>query len=111
MHIDHVDLSGQFHNFSSFNRFGTKTIKIEQPNLIGMAQDVPNDLKDLLVRFVQIYSSVTDLELDHYLNPKPWFMPLNSNLAAREAAHYFLIAASLSDSRLTGNPRNIRMLL
>ncbi len=76
-----------------------------------MTQEVPNDLKDLIMRFVQIYSSVTDLELDHYLNPKPWFMPLNSNLAKREAAQYFLLAASLSDYRLTGNPRNIRMLL
>ena len=76
-----------------------------------MALEVPNNLKDLLMRFVQIYSGVTDLELDHYLNPKPWFMPLNSNSAKREAAHYFLLAAALSDNRLTGNPRNIRMLL
>ena len=76
-----------------------------------MAQEVPDDLKVLIVRFVQIYSSITDLELDHYLHPKPWFMPLNSNLAKKEATQYFLLAASLSDYRLTGNPRNIRMLL
>lgn len=78
---------------------------------MNMAQEVPDDLKDLIVRFVRIYSGVTDLALDHYLNPKPWFMPLNSILAKREAAHYFLLAASLSDNRLTGNPRNIRILL
>lgn len=76
-----------------------------------MPQDVPTDLKDLIVRFVQTYSSVPDLELDLYLNPKPWFMPLNSNEAKQEAAHYFLLAAALSDYKLTGNPRNVRILL
>ena len=76
-----------------------------------MPQEVPNDLKDLIVRFVQTYSSVPDLELDLYLNPKPWFMPLNSNEAKKEAAHYFLLAAALSDYKLTGNPRNVRILL
>ncbi len=76
-----------------------------------MPQEVPDDLKDLIVRFVQTYSSVPDLELDLYLNPKPWFMPLNSNRAKQEAAHYFLLAAALTDYQLTGNPRNVRMLL
>jgi hypothetical protein len=76
-----------------------------------MTELVPNDLKDLIVRFVQTYSAVTDLELDLHLHPKPSFMPLNSYPAKREAAHYFLLAASLSDYRLTGNPRNIRLLL
>ena len=76
-----------------------------------MTQEVSNALKDLIVRFVQTYSSIVDLELDENLDPKLWFMPLNSNEAKREAAHYFLLAASLSDYKLTGNPRNIRMLL
>ena len=77
---------------------------------MNMAQEVPDDLKDLIVRFVRIYSGVTDLALDHYLNPKPWFMPLNSILAKKKLP-LFLLAASLSDNRLTGNPRNIRILL
>src|SRR3989304_76322 len=76
-----------------------------------MPQEVPNGLKELIVRFVQTYSSVPDLELDLYLNPKPWFMPLNSNESKREAAHYFFHAAALSDYMLTGNPRNVRILL
>ena len=76
-----------------------------------MPQEVPQDLKDQIVRFVQTYSSVPDLELDLYLNPKPWFMPLESNEAKREAAHYFLLAAALSDHMLTGNSRNVRILL
>ncbi|MGA3060018.1 MAG: DUF2400 family protein [Candidatus Bathyarchaeia archaeon] len=76
-----------------------------------MTEQVPNDLKDLIVRFVQTYGGVTDLELDLHLHPKPSFMPLNSYPAKREAAHYFLLAASLSDYQLTGNPRNIRLLL
>jgi hypothetical protein len=76
-----------------------------------MPQEVPNDLRDKIVRFVETYSSVPDLELDLYLNPKPWFMPLNDDGAKREAAHYFLQAVALSDYMLTGNPRNVRMLL
>jgi hypothetical protein len=76
-----------------------------------MPQEVPNGLKELIVRFVETYSSVPDLELDLYLNPKPWFMPLNSNKAKQEAAHYFLLAAALTDYQLTGNPRNVRLLL
>jgi len=76
-----------------------------------MPPEVPAALKDLIVRFVQTYSSVPDLELDLYLSPKPWFMPLNSEEAKREATHYFLLAAALSDYKLTGNPRNVRLLL
>jgi hypothetical protein len=76
-----------------------------------MPQEVPSSLRDLIVHFVETYSSVPDLELDLYLNPKPWFMPLNSDEAKREAAHYFLLAAALSDYKLTGNPRNVRLLL
>ncbi len=76
-----------------------------------MPQEVSTSLKDLIVRFVETYSSVPDLELDLYLNPKPWFLPLNSDQAKQEAAHYFLLAAALSDHKLTGNPRNVRLLL
>jgi hypothetical protein len=76
-----------------------------------MPQEVSGELKDQIVRFVQTYSSVPDLELDLYLNPKPWFMPLNSSEAKREASHYFLLAAALSEHNLTGNPRNVRILL
>ena len=76
-----------------------------------MDHEVPTDLKDLIVQFVNTYSNVVDLELDQNLDPKLWFMPLNSAAAKKEAAHYFLLAASLSDHKLTGNPRNIRMLL
>ncbi len=76
-----------------------------------MSEKVPQDLKDLVISFVQTYSNVTDLELDLHLNPQPHFMPLNSDSSKREAAHYFLLAAALSDYQLTGNPRNIQLLL
>ena len=76
-----------------------------------MTQEVSQDLKDLIVQFVQIYSSIVDLELDENQNPKRWFMPLSNYRAKKEAAHYFLIAAALSDYQLTGNARNVRILL
>jgi hypothetical protein len=76
-----------------------------------MPHEVSEELKTQIVRFVQTYSSVPDLELDLYLNPKPWFLPLNSAEAKRVSAHHFLLAASLSDHNLTGNPRNVRILL
>ncbi len=74
-------------------------------------QEISQDTKKLVEQFVRAYGSVVDLELDENLSPKRWFMPLNSPAARREATHYFLLAASLSDFRLTGNPRNIRLLL
>lgn len=77
-----------------------------------MPPEVPSSLRDLIVQFVQTYSaSFADLELDSTLEPKLWFMPLDSYEAKREAAHYFLLAAALSEYKLTGNPRNIRLLL
>ena len=76
-----------------------------------MTEEVSQDIRDLIVTFVQTYSAVPDLELDLHLHPNPPFMPLNSYPAKREAAHYFLLAASLSDYQLTGNPRNIQLLL
>ena len=76
-----------------------------------MSDEVSATLKDLLVRFVETYSAASDLSLDLYLTPKPRFMPLETYEAKREAAHYFLLAASLSDIKLTGNPRNIPLLL
>jgi hypothetical protein len=76
-----------------------------------MTQEVSKDLKELLIKFVDTYSDIVDFELDPNREPKLWFMPLNSYDTKKEAAHYFLLAASLSDYKLTGNPRNIRMLL
>ena len=76
-----------------------------------MAQEVPEELRNLTVQFVQSYSNIVDLELDPNLEPKLWFMPLTSYEAKKEAAKYFLQAAALSDNQLTGNPRNIRLLL
>src|SRR5512139_2200969 len=68
-------------------------------------------LKRLVLQFVNIYSADADTGLDLFLNPPPAFMPLNSDSAKQEAAKHFLLAAALSDSELTGNARNIRILL
>ena len=78
-------------NFNTFifPHLGAKTIKLRPFKFKGMTQDVPNDLKDLIVTFVQAYSTVPDLELDLHLNPEPSFMPLNNNKSKKEAAHYF----------------------
>jgi hypothetical protein len=80
-------------------------------NLLYMSTQVSQDLRDLIVSFVRTYSNIADLELDLHLHPKPSFMPLNNDAAKKEAAHYFLLAAALSDFQLTGNPRNIQLLL
>jgi len=77
-----------------------------------MPPEISNSLQNLIVQYVQIYSeSFVDLELDPTLEPRLWFMPLNSYDAKKEAAHYFLLAAALSEYKLTGNPRNVRLLL
>ena len=76
-----------------------------------MAQEVPEELRKLIVQFVQTYSNIVDFELDTNLEPKLWFMPFTSYEAKREAARYFLQAAALSDYQLTGNSRNVRLFL
>jgi hypothetical protein len=76
-----------------------------------MTQELSKQSKDLIVQFVQTYSSIVDLELDENQDPKHWFMPLKSYPSKKEATHYFLLAASLSEYKLTGNPRNVRILL
>ncbi len=53
-----------------------------------MTQQVANSLKDLLIQFVDTYSSIVDLELDETLEPKFWFMPLKSYEAKKEVALY-----------------------
>ena len=76
-----------------------------------MAQEVTDELRKLIIQFIQNYSNIVDLELDQNVEPKLWFMPLTSYEAKREAAKYFLQAAALSDHQLTGNSRNVRLLL
>ena len=61
-----------------------------------MTVEVPTALRELITRFVETYSSVPDIELN-LENTKLRFMPLDSYEAKREAAHYFLLSASLSD--------------
>ncbi len=55
-----------------------------------MAQEVPNDLKDLIVQFVNTYSNMVDLELDQNLDPKLWFMPINSDCGQERGCTLFL---------------------
>ena len=76
-----------------------------------MSEQISKNLRDLIVNFVRTYSNVADLELDLHLHPKPSFIPLTSDAAKKEAAHYFLLAAALSDYQLMGNPRNIQLLI
>ncbi len=65
----------------------------------------------LIKEFVNVYSKMTDIGLDVFLEPPLWFMPIESNAAKKEAAKYFLLAVSLFDSEVTGNSRNVRILL
>ena len=72
-----------------------------------------NDMHlDFLIKeFVNIYSKMTDIGLDVFLEPPRWFMPIKSNQARKEAANYFLLAASLNETEVTGNSRNVHILL
>lgn len=76
-----------------------------------MPEEIPNNVLELIKQYVQVYSTVTDLELDMHMVPKPKFLPPIDYESKKEAAHYFLLAAALRDFKLTGNPRNIRLLL
>jgi len=67
---------------------------------------------DYLVKeFVNIYARMKDLNLDVFSDPPLWFMPIETNQSRKEAAKYFLLAAALLDTEVTGNSRNVRVLL
>jgi hypothetical protein len=68
-------------------------------------------LDSLIKEFVNFFGKMTDIGLDVFLDPPLWFAPIENNSARREAANYFLLAASLCDSEVAGNSRNIRVLL
>jgi len=70
-----------------------------------------SQLDFLMTEFVNVYGKMADIGLDVFLEPPLWFMPIETNSAKREAAHYFLLAASLCDTEITGNSRNVRVLL
>jgi hypothetical protein len=65
----------------------------------------------LIKEFVNIYCKMSDIGLDVFLEPPLWFMPIDNNVAKKEAAKYFLLAASLHDNEVTGSSRNVRVLL
>ena len=62
--------------------------------------------------FVNMYQNTLDIQLNPKLTPKFWFSipPTNSNEKV-EAAHYFLLAASITETAVIGNSRNVRILL
>ncbi len=68
-------------------------------------------LDALLKEFVNIYNKMIDISLDAFLEPSLWFMPAETNTSKREAAHYFLLAAALNETEITGNARSARILL
>ncbi len=68
--------------------------------------EVDSHIDFLVKEFVNIYGKMSDINLDVFLEPPLWFMPLNAYTAKKEAAKYFLLAAALSDSEIAGNPRN-----
>jgi len=65
----------------------------------------------LTKEFVNVYGKMKDISLDVFLDPPLWFMPIEANASKKEAAKYFLLAASLLDTEVTGNARNVRVLL
>ena len=69
-------------------------------------------LKKLLKKFVNIYAYIPDVQLDWKKTvPKLWFMPPATRPAKKQAAHYFLLAAAINETKVIGNARNVRVLL
>jgi len=75
------------------------------------ARENSESFEQLLVNFVNMYANVPDLHLNPRLYPKLWFMPMDTDEAKREAAHYFLLAVSLTETKVVGNTRNVRVIL
>ncbi len=69
-------------------------------------------LEILVKDFVNIYKDVPDIMLDKKLEPQFWFrIPPITVDEKKEAAHYFLLCASITETAVIGNSRNVRILL
>lgn len=62
--------------------------------------------------FVNIYRDVPDIMLSRELEPRFWFrIPPITHDEKKEVARYFLLCASITETSVIGNSRNVRILL
>lgn len=69
-------------------------------------------LEILVKDFVNIYRDVPDIMLDKELQPRFWLrIPPTTIDEKKEVAHCFLLCASITETAVIGNSRNVRILL
>ena len=69
-------------------------------------------METLVKDFVNLYQDAPDIMWNPKLQPQLWFqIPPETPDEKREAAHYFLLAASITETAVIGNSRNVRILL
>lgn len=87
-----------------------KLFKRENDNfkIMGFNSDL---LERLIIDFVNAYSNVPDFQLNPRFKPRLWFWPMKTYYLKKRAAHHFLLAASLTETKIAGNSRNVRVIL
>jgi hypothetical protein len=68
------------------------------------------ELFGLLKTFVQTYADVQDIQFSDELDPPLWFK-IRSQIEKEQAARYSLLAASINEIEVSGNARNVRIIL
>ena len=69
-------------------------------------------IKPLLINYVNRSAHVKCLEWDHQLSQKLLFNPYSdTEYDKRKIAHYFLLVASITETKLIGNAENSRELM
>jgi len=66
------------------------------------------EISNLLKKFVEIYKEVADVNLDRSLKPD---LPSFVDKDKASTAHFFLLAASIDETRIIGRAENVRILL
>ncbi len=71
-----------------------------------------DDLHSLLAKFVRTNTNVADIQWDRRMNPRLLFNPYSKDYEEKKnAAHYFLLSASILDDQMVGFSENARNLL
>ncbi|MDR2700416.1 MAG: DUF2400 family protein [Nitrososphaerota archaeon] len=73
---------------------------------------VTDNLQFLLAKFVRTNANIPDIQWDRRISPRLLFDPYSKEYEEKKkTAHYFLLAASISDDQMVGFSENARNLL
>ena len=79
---------------------------------LGIGMVAADEVLSLLVEFINKNSKAADVQWDRRMSPRLLFNPYSEKYEERKiTAHYFMLASSILDDTIVGDPENARMLM